>query len=76
MKKTVRVYPGAKINQIQDSIDGIIKIHTTAKAVDGEANKKIIQMLADFFQRKKYQIKIVSGEKQRKKIIEILDSNS
>ena len=40
-------------------------------AIEGRANKKLVEILAEYYGTKKYSIKIVLGEKQRDKIIEI-----
>lgn len=73
MKIAVKVVPGAKIEQIQESIDGNIKIWVRAKAEDGKANKAVIEHLAKHFGVAKSLITIVSGQKLHNKIIEIRD---
>lgn len=71
MKVEVKVTPGAKINQIQEGLDGNLKIWVTAKAEDGKANKKVIEMLAKHFKAAKSNIEIIRGHKDRRKTIEI-----
>lgn len=70
MKVSVRVIPKAKKERIQDTEQGL-KVYMCEPAVEGKANRKLIEMLADFFNVKKYNIEIVKGHKQRDKIIEI-----
>lgn len=43
----------------------------TAPAVNGRANKAVIEVLAEFFKVKKRCIKIIGCEKTREKIIQI-----
>lgn len=67
---SVRVLPNAK----RSGIEGIwnntaLKIALRAPAVDGQANKALIDFLADCFHVKKRQINIVRGETSREKTI-------
>jgi len=47
------------------------KAYLTKAAHNGLANKQLIELLANHFKVKKYQIKIIKGEKARNKVIEI-----
>lgn len=47
------------------------KVYVTASPEDGKANKKVIELLADYFKAAKSRVKIVKGETSRNKIIEI-----
>jgi len=66
----VKVIPNSKKASIELE-KGIIKVHVNAPAVDGKANKVLIELLSDFLKVKKNRIKIVKGEKSRLKVIEI-----
>ncbi|HEC87117.1 MAG TPA: DUF167 domain-containing protein, partial [Thermoplasmatales archaeon] len=46
-------------------------VYVNVPAKDGKANRALIETLADFFNVKKRDIKIVSGEKSREKIVQI-----
>lgn len=48
-----------------------LKVRLTQPARSGLANKQLIELLAKHFNLKKYQIKIIQGEKSRDKVIEI-----
>ena len=67
---TVKVIPNAKKNDITDQGSQLI-VRVTAPPVGGKANKTVIMLLAEYFKVKKRSIRIVQGEKNRKKIIEI-----
>jgi len=71
MKVSVLVKLSSKKNQIQPSIDGCLNVFVTAKPKNGEANRAIIKLLADYYDLPKSQIKIISGLTSRNKIIEI-----
>ncbi len=66
----IRVMPNARQNSVEEE-DGIWKIRVMAPAVDGKANKAVIQQLADHLGVRKSAITIVKGEKSRDKTIEI-----
>lgn len=66
----VRVIPNAKKNDVSVE-DEKIKVYVKAPPVGGKANKAVIEVLADFFKVKKSDIKIMKGEKSRKKVIEV-----
>lgn len=51
-----------------------MRVYITEPAVDGKANKKLIEVLADHFKVKKYNITIVKGHKQREKTVAISES--
>jgi uncharacterized protein YggU (UPF0235/DUF167 family) len=66
----VKVYPGSRRNDI--SVDGDIKIWTTSKPVDDQANNAVIRQLAEHFGIAKSKIKIIRGDKSRLKIVDII----
>jgi len=73
MRLKVRVVPRAKKQRIEKEEDGL-KVYLTEPAAEQRANKKLIEILADYFDTKKYNITIVKGQKQRDKIIEVNES--
>ncbi|MBU4333798.1 MAG: DUF167 domain-containing protein [Candidatus Omnitrophica bacterium] len=64
----IKVIPQAKKNQIKQEND-IVKVYLTAPAVDGKANKALIEVLADHFGVKKCDILIKKGLKTRSKTL-------
>jgi uncharacterized protein (TIGR00251 family) len=67
----VNVVPGAKAEQIQTSIDGSLKVWVRGKPVDGEANRAVIKILANYFEAAPSLIQIKSGHTSRNKLIEV-----
>ena len=49
-----------------------ITIGIKAKPEKGEANKEIIKKLAKYFDVAKSNVKIISGQKSRKKLVEVI----
>ena len=71
MKYSVIVKAGSKIEKIEKTNENLV-VFTHARAHDGEANKRVIEQLSDFFQVSKSQIEIISGQKSKKKVIEVI----
>ncbi|MEI0747143.1 DUF167 domain-containing protein [Brachyspira pulli] len=70
MNLEVKVTAGAKSNSFKFE-NGAYSIRIMAKAIDGKANKAIIDFLADELNIKKRDVEILKGEKSSKKIIAI-----
>lgn len=67
----IKVIAGAKKKQIIES-DGILKVYVNAPAVDGKANKAVIEILSEHFNVRKSAVKIIRGEKTREKVVEVI----
>lgn len=71
MKKiNIKVIPNARKNSVSEEGD-IFKVRVTAPAVDGKANKAVIEVLSEFYQVKKRDVRIIRGERSREKLVEI-----
>jgi hypothetical protein len=66
----VRVIPKASRNFIKKE-NGYLKVYLTRPAQDGLANKQLLDLLAEYLGVRKYQIRIVRGDKTRNKVVEI-----
>lgn len=66
----VRVTLNSKKEDISEE-GGVIKIRTTAKAKDGEANKAVVNILAKYYSKKISCVKIIRGAKSRDKLAEV-----
>ncbi len=73
MKFKIFVQPGASQSEIVGDYDGLLKIKIKAPPVDGEANKEVIRFVAELLGVPKNRVKLVSGEKSRRKTLEIPD---
>ncbi|MDD5584288.1 MAG: DUF167 domain-containing protein [Candidatus Omnitrophica bacterium] len=74
MQIIVKVVPHAKKERVEATTEGL-KVYINAPAIEGRANKKLIEVLAEHFKTKKYNIEIIAGQKTRKKIIEIRETH-
>ena len=72
MKITVRVKPNARKNTVEKLDEKTFLVSVSVPPVDGKANEKVIDLLADFFGKPKRAITILHGSTGRNKFIEIL----
>jgi len=70
MRVSVLVVPNAKRDEVVEEGDHL-KVYVRAPPVRGKANEAVIEVLAKFFGVKKSDIRILSGEKSREKVIEV-----
>ena len=71
-KFKIKVVANSKINLI-DFCEEFIKVKIMARAIEGKANKAIIEYLSEILDVTKSKIKIISGEKSSIKTIQILN---
>ena len=72
MKKIlVLVTPNAKVNEIQEVSDKVLKVKVSEPPVDGRANRAIVKILAKHYKVHRSDILILEGMTQRKKVIGI-----
>ena len=72
MKVTVRVKPGSKKgNHIQLGLDGELLVYVREPAVDGKANRAVVELLSEYYDVPKTRIEIVRGLTSRIKVINI-----
>ncbi|HVP20814.1 MAG TPA: DUF167 domain-containing protein [Anaerolineaceae bacterium] len=73
----VRISPRASRNEISEiQADGTIKIRLMAPPVEGQANKALIEFLADILETPKSNIEIISGQASRGKLVTIVGLDS
>jgi hypothetical protein len=72
MKITVRVKPGSKKGSlVQPSLDGELLVYVREPAMQGKANKAVIELLAEYYDMPKSNIEIIRGHSSRTKLISI-----
>ncbi len=68
----VRVTPRADRNSVASvRDDGVVLVRVTAAPTDGQANKAVLETLADALKLKKSQLTLAGGETSRDKRIQI-----
>jgi uncharacterized protein (TIGR00251 family) len=66
---SVWVQPGAKADGLAGIYQGALKVRLGAPAVDGKANRALIDFIAGRLELKKSQIQLETGQSGRKKIL-------
>jgi uncharacterized protein (TIGR00251 family) len=67
----VRVQPRASRSEVVGVHGDALKIRLSAPPVDGAANNALIEFLADVFAVGRRDVRILSGETSRSKVVEI-----
>lgn len=71
MKLFVKVKPGAKENKVE-KINGEFKISVKEPAKEERANRAVVKLLAEHFDVPQSSIQIISGLKNKNKVVEII----
>ncbi|EMO53372.1 DUF167 domain-containing protein [Leptospira noguchii] len=71
MKLTVHVKPNSKKVFFRKEEDGVLTIAVREPALEGKANEAVIESISKEMKIPKSKIRILSGEKNKKKIIEV-----
>jgi uncharacterized protein len=67
----VRVTANSRKPRVVEEGNNLLKVWVDAPAVEGKANKRLIEILAGYYNRPKSSFSIVKGLKNRNKIVEI-----
>ena len=70
MEIEVKVFPKAKKEKVLRD-NNLYKVYVKEAAQAGKANKRLVELLADYFKVKKYNITIKRGLSSRQKLIVI-----
>jgi uncharacterized protein (TIGR00251 family) len=73
MKIVVNVKPGSSKEKIEKNEEGFL-VYVKEPPVEGKANRAVIKLLAKSLGVSREGIKILSGKKSKRKLIEIEDS--
>jgi len=69
----VKIFPGSKKAHIEKMSENSFVLNIRKKPIEGEANKEAIDMLKEYFNVSKSQIRLIRGFKRRNKIFEIIE---
>ena len=72
MRLSVKVTTNARQEKIEKISENEFKAYLTCVPEKGKANKVLIKLFSKYFKTAKSNIKIVIGEKNRNKVLEIL----
>lgn len=71
MKVSITVKANARKNEVRMREDGGLLVLVTSPPVDGKANKKLVEILAEYFGKPKSSISIISGQSAKHKIVDV-----
>ena len=71
MKLNVVVKPNARKNAVETREDGSLVVYVSTPPIEGRANERLVEVLAQHFRRPKRDIVIVSGLRGKRKIVEV-----
>jgi uncharacterized protein (TIGR00251 family) len=72
MKISIIAHPNAKKPRIEKDLLGTLHAYVNEPPLEGKANKAIIEALAKYYKVNNNSVILVSGEKSKNKIFEIL----
>jgi len=72
---SVYAVPGSSRTEIVGTYGNALKIKLKASPVDGAANKELVNFLAKKLKISKSNIKIISGLKQKRKVLSLSNCN-
>jgi uncharacterized protein len=71
MRVAVRVVPRARRTAVEPLADGGFRVTVTAPALEGQANEAVIDALAAYLRVPRSKVRIVLGQRARRKVVEI-----
>ncbi|MFA5173305.1 MAG: DUF167 domain-containing protein [Candidatus Paceibacterota bacterium] len=71
MLYNVSVIPNSKVEKVEALDEKTFRVKVHGKPIEGEANRALIRLLADYFHAPKSSIRIVQGFNSKFKVIEI-----
>jgi len=73
MRVSVIAHPNAKKPRIEKDLLETLHIYVHEPPIEGKANNAVTEALAEYFHMKKGNVILVSGEKSKNKIFEIIE---
>jgi uncharacterized protein (TIGR00251 family) len=71
VKISVTVKPNSRKESVTLEADGSYTVRANAPPIDGAANERVIELLAEHFGRPKSAVALVSGHRAKKKIFSV-----
>lgn len=71
MRINIIVHPNSKKPRVEKDIIGQLNVYVAAPPVEGNANRAVVEALAEHFMVKKNEIRLISGQQSRLKLFEI-----
>ena len=65
----VRLTPRASVDRVDGVVDGVLRAHVGAPAVEGAANNALIRLIAEELSVPRSDVRIVAGATSRQKLV-------
>lgn len=75
MKISVIAHPNAKKPRIEKDLLNTLHVYVHEPPLEGKANKAVIESLSVYFNTKKSNVILLSGEKSKNKLFEIIQDS-
>lgn len=72
MKISVIIHPNAKKPKIEKDLLGTLHVYVHEPPLEGKANSAVIEALVQYFHTKRGSVILLSGEKSKYKVFEII----
>ena len=72
MKISIIVHPNSKRPRIEKDLLDTLHVYVNQPPLEGKANKAVIEALAEYFKVKRNCVRLLSGEKSKNKLFEII----
>jgi uncharacterized protein len=72
VKVNIIAHPNSKKQRVEKDLLGTIHVYVNQPPLEGKANRAIVEILAEYFKTKKNSVVLLSGEKLKQKVFEIL----
>jgi uncharacterized protein YggU (UPF0235/DUF167 family) len=71
VKINIFVKLNSKAESVEPQADGSYIVRVNARPVEGEANERVVTLLAKFFKIPKREVNIIAGLKSKRKVVDI-----
>ena len=73
MKINIIAHPNAKKPRVEKDLLETLHVYVSEPPLEGEANRAVIEILAKYYKVKRNAVVLISGEKSKNKVFEIID---
>ncbi|MGE5618652.1 MAG: DUF167 domain-containing protein [Sphingomonadaceae bacterium] len=67
----IHVQPGASTDEISAQEGDLLRVRLRARAIEGKANKRLVEFLAEALGLRPRQVTLIRGERSREKLVEV-----
>ena len=72
MRLEILVHVNSRRPRVEKDLLGVVHVYVNKSALEGKANKAVMEMLAEYFGVGKSQVVIVTGFKAKRKVVEVI----